>query len=101
MIISTGVLKMDKNKKDNNTRVVKWSMGELSGDKTVIFILQDFAKINSGKSIPWHGRVIDWIKDPVAYGILLLKIFENDTLYVVATDGERLAPPPCPDNAVC
>jgi hypothetical protein len=47
----------------------------------------------------WHGRVQDWLADPVAYGILLLEIFENDTLDIVAD--ETMAPPPCPDGAVC
>jgi hypothetical protein len=99
MITARGVLKTNAADGRQVTSEVTWRDGVLIGDLLATTLLEMRAAIHAGDMIMWHGRVQDWLADPVAYGILLLEIFENDTLDIVAD--ETMAPPPCPDGAVC
>lgn len=99
MIIASGYLKAEADNPNRVKRSVVWRDGQLTGNRLAIELLRLRAIWHTGDGIMWHGPVDDWIVDPVAFGVLIIEEFEPDGLEIQAD--ERIAPPPCPDNAVC
>ncbi len=99
MIAATGYLQIESDNPARAKRSVVRRQGQLTGDPDAIELLRLEAFVRRGEGIMWHGPVADWIADPVAFGVLLNFVFEGDTL-IVDSD-EVMAPPPCPEDAVC
>lgn len=99
MIIVTGYLKEESNNASRVKRSVVWRNGQLTGNQLAIQLLRISARMHKGKVIMWHNPVVDWINDPVAFGVLIIDVFEKK--YLEIKSNERTTPPPCPEDAVC
>lgn len=79
--------------------IVKWSNGILSGDEQVVDGMKALAQNNLGRTLFVDVNVYDWLSSPITFGGLVAMMFNPEMLSIEGM--EQMAPPPCPDNAVC